>query len=263
MKRLLALFVAVCLAQPAFSQGMYWKSKQEGTVGEKITEGFMIPKMYKSVEHGRDSSITIIRLDKEVIWRIHPAKKTYSETTFAQLEALTKKAAGKMDDAMAKMREQMQGMSEEQKKMMEKMMGSKMPGGGGDGALEVRRTSEKKTISGFGCTKYVGKQGEEEFMTLWTTKDVDGFDALKADWKAFSRRWAALIPRIGKGLAEAYDTVEGFPVQTTMTLMNHTVTTTVTKVERRATPAREFEVPAGYQQVKSDLEEAMQKMDEE
>jgi hypothetical protein len=261
MKRLSLALLAGCIAITAFGQGLYWQSKTTGTVGEFSSETFVIPKKMKVVNEGDDGSIIIVRLDRELIWTVHPQKKEYSEMTFAQMEEVAKKAGGKMDAAMAKMREEMRNMPEEQRKMMEKMMGDKMPGmlAESDTPVQVDKTAEKKSIAGFSCVKYVVRRGDQVLSTLWVTKDVKGFSEVAEDWKAFSRRMAALAQRFGKELAEATKQIDGFPMQSEV----GGVVTTVTKLERRATPAGEFDIPSGYKKVKSDLEDAMQKMDEE
>jgi hypothetical protein len=84
-----------------------------------------------------------------------------------------------------------------------------------------------------------------------------------ADWKEFAKRMSAMSSRFAKGIADAYKTVDGFPIQTTMKVMNNEVVTTVTKIEQRSTPAGEFEIPTGYKKVKSPLEDAMKEMDKE
>lgn len=261
MKRVsLALFV-VCITATAFAQGLYWQSTTTGTVGEFSSETFVVPKKMKLVHRGDDRPITIVRLDRELVWQIDPAKKEYSEMTFAQMEKMAEKIGGKMDAAMAKMREEMRNMPEEQRKMMEKMMGGKMPGmsADSDAPVQVSNTGEKKTISGFECTKYVIRQGDQTLSTVWVTKSVNGFNELAEDWKGFSKRMAGLAQRFGKELGEAAKAIDGFPIQTE----TGGVVTTITKVERRATPASEFEVPSGYKKVKSELEDSMQEMEEE
>lgn len=271
MKQATWVFVALCVAVSAFAQGFYTQSRMEGGVmGERTSEMFAMPKKFKTVEQQNSAgagatakgTVMIIRLDKEVLWTLDPTKRTYSETTFAELEGTMKKVGGKMDAAMEKMEKEMANMSEEQRKMVKQMMGNQMPGTQADTApVRVVNAGERKTISGFACTKYVAKQGDDVIMTAWTTRDVRGFDEMRKDWEEFSRRWASMMPRFGKEMAESYRQIEGFPIQTVMTMMNNTVTTTVTRVERRSTPASEFEIPAGYTKVKSELDDTMEKMD--
>lgn len=266
MRKGLLCCTMLFIAASAVAQGLYTMSKMEGgMMGGRTSESYLMPKKFKVVEHhtadAAASSIMIIRLDKEVVWTIDPLKRTYSEMTFGEIEGMMKKASGKMDAAMEKMKKEMAGMSDEQRKMVEQMMGNKMPGMQANSTpVRVENTGERKTISGFSCTKYVAKQGDNTIMTLWTTRDVRGFDELRKDWEEFSRRWAAMMPRFGKEMAETYKQIEGFPIQTDL---GHGVTTTVTKVERRATPASEFEIPSGYTKVESEMKKGMKEMDEE
>lgn len=272
MKQITWVFVALCVAVSAFAQGFYTQSKMEGgMMGERTSEMFAMPKKLKTVEQlssagagaaATQGTIMIIRLDKEVMWTLDPAKKTYSEMTFAGIDGMTNKAGGKMDAATEKMERELASMPEEQRKMVRQMMGNKMPGSQTDAVpVQVVNAGERKTISGFACTKYLAKRGDEVILTAWTTRDVRGFTEMRKDWEEFSRRRAAMMPRFGKEMAEAFSQIEGFPIQTVATMMNNTVTTTVTKVERRSTPASEFEIPAGYTKVKSELDDAMEKMD--
>lgn len=260
MKRF-AIAVALCTAATAFGQGLYWQSKTTGTVGESTSETYIMPRMMKVVHHGGDASILIIRLDREVFWDLDPAEKTYSEMTFAEMEEMMNKMAGKMDAAMKKMREEMRNMPEEQRKMMMEMMGGQMPGMSPESTapVKVHKTGEKKTISGYACTKYVVRQGEQTLSTMWVTKDIGTFAALAEDWRKLSQRMARLAERFGKGLADAYKDLDGFPMQTEMS----GIVTTVTKLETRSIASNEFEVPSGYRRVKGKLEEGMQQMDEE
>lgn len=265
MKKTALVIMTLCIAASAFAQGLYWQSTTEGSVGEGVTENFAMPKMFKTVSTGdlNNDGITIARLDKQLFWMLNPKKKTYSEMTFAQMEETMKKAGGKMDAAMEKMNKEMAGMPKEQREMMERMMGGKMPGTQSDAAVEMQKTADRKTIAGYACTKYVALQDGKEFMTMWVTKDVQGFESLMADWKEFTKRMSAMTSRFAKGAADAYKNIDGFPMQTTVSMMNNSVTTTVTKIERRTTPAREFDIPSGYTKVKSEFEGAMQEMDEE
>jgi hypothetical protein len=69
---------------------------------------------------------------------------------------------------------------------------------------------------------------------------------MKSDFERFSSSMGSLS-QITAGISEAYQKIEGFPVQTEIGGM----TNTVTKVERRSTPASQFDVPAGYTKVEA------------
>lgn len=261
MKRFVVAASLLCIAATAFAQGLYYEAKIEGAGSDRGQQMYMAPKKMKTVDvNTQGNSVMIVRLDKEVMWQLNPAKKTYSEITFAQLEQMVGKMGAKMDAAMAKMQKELEGLPPDQRKMVEEMMKGKMPGmGGGDAPVTVRNTGDRQTISGFPCVKYVAMRGDEQLMTLWTTRSVQGFEEFAKDWKEFGKRMAALAPRFGKEMADAYKDIEGMPIKT----QAGGITTTVTKIERRSVPASEFEIPAGYTKTRSDFDEAMDQMERE
>jgi hypothetical protein len=73
------LCLTVVLAGSAFGQGLTWESTTSGgSTGEKgtVSKNFAMPKKFKMV----NASMTmILRMDKEVIYTLDPAKKTYTE----------------------------------------------------------------------------------------------------------------------------------------------------------------------------------------
>jgi hypothetical protein len=228
-------------AAAALAQGMYWESTVTGgPQGEQFHQMWAMPKMMKSITKDQPDQF-IIRLDKQIFITIDTKEKTYSEITFTEMEAAMKKIGAKMDTRMAELKKKLAEMPEEQRKMMEKMMGARL--GDADGKEEkvtVKNTGEKTVVS----------QGENTMMTLWVTKSVSGFDAMRKDWEEFSKRMMALNPMGGKGLGEAFKQIDGFPIQTEMM---KGIVSTVTKVEKKVTPAGEFEVPSGYKKVKSQM----------
>lgn len=239
-------------AGSAITQGLHWEAKMRGGGGRILTERteemWAIPKMMKSVNK-ETGEMQIVRLDKEVfIHTIDLREKTYEEITFAEMESMMKKAVGKMETEMA---EVLAGMPEEQRKKAEEMMADKMPGKSKDPKIEVKKTGDTKTISGFSCTKFVVTRDGKEAMTMWATKDVEGFESMRKDWEEFSRRLMVMNPT-GKGLGDAFRQIDGFPIQTEV---NNYMTSTVTMIETKAAPAREFEIPAGFKKVKLTLED--------
>jgi len=234
----------------AFGQGLYWESTTTGgPLGDKgnVSQNYAMPKMFKIVS---PTKVMILRMDQEKIYDCDPAKKTYSEMTFAEMEAYAKKAG----DKMAQFREKIKNMPPEQRKQMESL--GAMMGGGNDTPVEIKATGETKTVSGFACKKYVMTRSGKELSTMWVTKDVAGFDNLRKDWMEFGKRMAALTNMTGLG--DAYQKMDGFPIETDMDMMGN-MTTIVTKVEKRSTPAAEFSVPAGYTKTESPMMEKQAK----
>ncbi len=244
------LAAALLLAATVFAQGLYTESASSGgPLGDKarLTKAYMMPKMYR--HEGDDGQAVIVRLDKERFYTVNPSERTYSEMTFKEMEEGMKKFGAQMDKRKAEMQEKMKDMSEEQRKMIKKMMGSAGGGTGKEEKVEVTGPGEKKTINGYACVKYTATSGGKDLLTMWTSKDVKGFEALRGDWEEFSKRMVGLSPVGSKGIAEAFGKIQGFPLQTEMM----GVTTVVTKIERRSTPVSQFEIPEGYTKTDSPL----------
>jgi hypothetical protein len=220
-------------------QGLYWES----TTIVQIANGKEIhstssyrPHMFKQ---SSENNASIFRLDKEMMYLIDAQKKEYSEMTFAEMEAYAKKANKKL----AEMNEQLKNMPPEQRKAIEQMMGNTAMGGQ-NAKIDVIKTAENKTISGYACIKYAMNENGKEIGSVWTTSGVPDFSSMQKDFKEFGQRMAAQMPKAGEMVA-AMTNVEGFPVQTTIA----GITTTVTKIEKKVVAASEFEVPAGYKKV--------------
>jgi GLPGLI family protein len=254
------MLTALLLASSGLvAQGLYYESTMTGgPFGNdgNVSHTYLMPKMMKYV-NAKDGDFMIMRMDTEKMISVDVTKKTYWETSFAELEQSMKKASAKMDAQMEKMKEQMKDMPEEQRKMMEKMFGGKT--GGPGAAVTMTKTGETKKISGFSCTKFVAKEGDKELMTIWATKDVKTFDVIRKDYESLTKRMTAMNPTFAKGLVEAMYKIDGFPIQTVW----GEFLTTVTKVESRTTPASEFNVPAGYAKEDPPMKKMGGKGDEE
>ncbi len=251
----------IALAVPAIAQGLYWESlttkpgdKEKG----KLSQFYYMPGKYKATMDGNQHG-AIIRLDKEVMMMMDNKEKSYWEMTFKEMESMMKGVGSKLDAAMEEMNAQMKDLPEDQRKMVEKMMGGRMPGK--EARIDVEKTGESKTISGYKCAKFLLKKGDDEMATVWTTRDISDFAVMKKDMEEFGKRMAAMMPRGMEGAVEkSLSALEGFPIQTERkdgTIM------TVTKIEKKSTPAGEFEAPAGYKKQKPPMMEHMDKMKEE
>ena len=249
-RRIVAVIAALFVAVIAYSQGVYWESTTSGgALGDRVisSQSFYVSHKFKSTTPDM-GNMTIVRLDKKMIYQIDSNEKTYSEMTFDQWEAEMKKMGQKMDAQMDELQKKMQDMPEEQRKMMEQMMGSQMAGKKNkDAKIDVTKTGESKQIAGMGCTRYSVTKDGKEAIALWATKDLKGYDAMRKDMEEFSARMMTSDFQGMKGLAEAIKKVDGFPMETDM---QGGVKIEVTKVQRQEIAANEFEVPAGYTKLK-------------
>jgi hypothetical protein len=187
------------------------------------------------------TSVSIVRLDREVVWDVEPADKRYTEMTFAEMRALVASAGAEMEKARAEARAA-EPEAGEQPEM--------------EYTVDVRRTGAKQTIAGFACEQTVvtltakpradaaagGKQAKDEEaaaagsgfkMTsdLWLSKAVPG----GAELEGFNRRFAeklgmdpqfkktaqaaqAMYGDALKTMAEKMKGIEGYPVRSVVTI---------------------------------------------
>jgi hypothetical protein len=155
-----------------------------------------------------------------------------------------------MDQKMAELREKLKDMPEDRRKMVEQMMGNKVPGAKNEPKLEVVKSGDTKKISGYSCSRYIVNRDGKEILSVWATKDVKGFKAIRKDLDESQRRMAAMNPMIAKGAMEAMKQIDGFPIETDF---GDTMKEVVFKVEGRSIPAKEFEIPEGFKKVKPSM----------
>jgi hypothetical protein len=248
---------AMLMSGTAFAQGMTWQGVMEGGPlgGADTSYTYYMPGMIRIANPARHD-VVIIRMDKEKMIHMNTEDHTYYEMTFDELQAMMQELNGAVDERMAKMKKEMEGMSEEQRKMMEGMMSHLNLTG--QGKLEFKKTGEQKSISGYPCTKSVVTSNDEVAFTMWVTKKVDGFESMAKDMKQVGQRMAAMMPRAGTAMAEAMKNLDGFPMQTEILGM----TSTVSHIQKRQTAASEFEVPSGYTMEKPKGLEKMRKRSE-
>jgi hypothetical protein len=243
MKRIiLTLIFSLVSGYYASAQGIRWEAQSgdKGGNDQRTDRFFYMPRMLKMVEADA-GRFMILRLDKELMVIGDPKEKSYYQMTFAEMEQMMKGVDAAMSQQMEAMKEQLAQLPEEQRKMAEEMMGSRMKKAP---TVEVTKTEETSTISGYACTKYLVKHDGEHASTVWATKDVTGFETMKEDMEEFGRRMKAMTKNLGsKDPSGILEGVEGFPVQTETKDGWKTV---VTKVEQASTPAAEYEVPSDY-----------------
>ena len=259
LRRLRGVGLMAALALPVMAQGLYWESTTT-KFGDKdkghTSQFYYMPKMYKATMDD-NQQVVIVRLDKEVMMMMDNKEKTYWQLTFAEMESMMKGVGSKMDAAMAEMDEKMKDMPEEQRKMVEKMMGGRM--GKKNAKIDIEKTDESKTVSGYKCKKYVLKMGDDELATVWATQDISDFGVMRKDMEEFGKRMSAMLPRGMEGSVEkSLSTLDGFPIQTER--KNGSVMT-VTKIEKKSTPTSEFEAPSGYKKEAPPIMEHKGKID--
>ena len=207
---------------------------------------------------------TIFRGDKELFWAIDHEKKEYTEITKEMME----KMGQSMGNAMKQMEEQMANMPPEQRAMMEQMMKGQMQmmSQAASEPTTLKKTSEKKKISGYSCTKYELLRGTEKVREMWMTdwKNIkDGKEALEA-FEAMSRFFKSLIEAykdspFARMMDNPYshaNELNGFPVL--IVEINGGVATYETlfkSFQKKSIPKDSFNPPKGYKLNKQEMKE--------
>jgi hypothetical protein len=242
-RRLLAIvivLVSVCLGLTVSAAPQFFKSDltlhstetaSGGRGGDRTTTvtTYMSGSVFKrSSSDGTDS---IIRLDEGKMITVDNNKKTYSEVTFQELQAM-------MDQAGAVA----QNLPPEAAAAMQKMMG------GANTSVSVTKAGAGEPIAGYATEKYLVTGPMT--MEIWAAPDLkvppQFYDAIKVR-----------MPRnpmfdMGK-LYDEMKKIGGYPMKqtTSLTMMNvvSKSTTVVTAVEKAPIPKMTFDVPAGYKKV--------------
>ncbi len=82
-----------------------------------------MPGMLKNVSHSEE--ISIVRLDKEMIYTLDPSRREYTAMTFAEAEAQARAAGEKMKAQMAEMKKHLENLPADQRKLVEMTMRSR------------------------------------------------------------------------------------------------------------------------------------------
>jgi hypothetical protein len=178
---------------------------------------------------------TIVDLEAGKIVQIDHKKKTYYETTFAEMQQYF----AQLDEVLAS------------NPMMESMMGKATE-------IQVNETTTTREIVGRSCTDYVISMGKTFTETACVTPDlkmpVQYYDASKmlyAMMGPMATRFEKLLDELKK--------LDGFPLATDLDMkmmgMDASSATEVTEIRDGSIPDDVFAIPAGYKQKKSPMAE--------
>jgi hypothetical protein len=184
-----------------------------------------------------------------------------------QYREMTKEDMKKMADqagaAMKRMQEQMKNMKPEQRAMMEKMMGNKIPGGMGamGGAdkpdvWEAKNLNKTGNVEGRTCQVWNMSRNGALFEELCVVpySSLPGKENLDKVFKDMAAAFADLgkaSPNANE-TAKAFAQINGYPVRTRFYEGDgkfRPTETVLTKWVEESIPASTFEVPAGYKKM--------------
>ncbi|MFO8058060.1 MAG: DUF4412 domain-containing protein [bacterium] len=100
----------------------------------------------------------------------------------------------------------------------------------------VRKTEERKTVSGHPCVKYEGLSGDQVFQEIWVAEDIK----IDRHYKVYYARGMKTIdPQEGSHLGR----LPGFPMKVITHYGSVTVTEEMTHVSEHKIPAKAFLLP--------------------
>lgn len=207
---------------------------------------------------GKPESAFIMDLNTETFTQVNYPEGSYMT---AKVQEYAQKMEGAMKKATKTMEDAMKDMSPEQRKAMERVMGSRIPKAGAgpeacpERKLEIRKTDQQATIAGYPAANYeVVVDGKTE-TELWIAKGITvskELDAQKLEriMSEFSKAVPLCGPVLdrqpGAGKDQAWKLVsEGYPVRT-VDRGGSGNTVEVTKAESRSIPPSEFQPPANF-----------------
>jgi hypothetical protein len=250
-KQLLFAAAAACIANGAFAgihvenvtRDIETKAQQGNTQTMLVQDGMMRTS-------GSASSSVILKSSSIIM--IDDKHQQYREMTKDDM----KKIADQAGSAMARMQEKMKSMTPEQRAMMEKMMGNRIPGGIGSDKPDVwesKNLGTSATVEGRKCQNWNLLRNGAPFEELC----VVPFNTLpgKEDFQKVFKEMAEAFGDLAKSVpgadqsAKARMAINGYAVRTRRYGSDgklRSTETVMTKWVEESIPASMFEAPPGY-----------------
>jgi hypothetical protein len=183
-------------------------------------------------------------------------RKQYREMTREDMKKMAEQAGA----AMKRMQEQMKNMKPEQRAMMEKMMGNKIPGGMGGSdkpdVWEAKNLNKTGTVEGRTCQVWTMSRNGALFEELCVVPynslpGKENLDKVFKDMAAAFGDLAKANPSADQ-TAKAFASINGYPVRTRFYEGDgkfRPTETVLTKWVEESVPASTFDVPAGYKKM--------------
>ncbi|MFQ5817906.1 MAG: DUF4412 domain-containing protein [Terriglobia bacterium] len=227
----------------------------------KNTETGEVVRMVSYVEPGRlrmeaqgsaGTLITIFRADRQVVWTIQPAEKSYQEITQADVDRM----AGQLAEMRKRQEAMLKDLPPEQRAMVEQMMKQQM---GGTRPLDVRvNRLGAESVGKFTTTKYEILTDGERTAELWATPlaQVELQPAEYETFLQFTRFFKKLSQAAARQMASTQvlarhpEAIEGFPVRVLSYEEGELVSEQqLVRVERQPLAEDKFQLPPGLRKV--------------
>ena len=145
----------------------------------------------------KTANSVIYRGDRELVWFLDHDQKQYTQMDKATMDRM----ASRMDEAMRRVKEQLEKFPPEQREMMESIMKQQTPKMAKQSPpLTVKQTSERENIEGYSCLKYELFRGDEKSSEVWAT----GWRELGLNGEVFGvfKDMSAFFEKLASSLAQ-------------------------------------------------------------
>ena len=194
-----------------------------------------------------DKQVVIFDGGRQVLMMVNPARKTYTEMTKADMDAM----AGQMQGLMAGMQAQMANLPPAQRAQMEAMMKGRGMGAAPE-KTEYKRTGTDQ-VGKWACVKYDAMRGGQKVSEICTVEpSALGFTAADfAIGQQLAEFMRAIMPQANDQVVMVgrLDQVgfSGLPIKSSTTSNGRTTTTELTDARRQVFADALFAPPAGFQ----------------
>lgn len=228
---------------PSSGAGLAWEAKLSAGTGEPQMVRVVTTNRRFKIERLGEGKQYLVDLEKDELYLIDTKKRSYQKMKLAEIESAAQNARVQMQAALSKMQKELQNLPLDQRRLLEQMMGDRAQADAASGAkVVVRKTGQVKTIAGYRCEQYVAEAEGKPLLKACTTDAIAAFQDLRKDWASVQGRLGKMNPFGGGNLQEAYQHIQGFPLESEAAGTR----AVVTKVEATTPAAAEFEVPAGF-----------------
>jgi hypothetical protein len=248
MKAILAALIVGLAAVPAARAAAILTGEHKTLDGSQPAFTYTLSlddKKVRMESSNAPGSAFIYRADKGLFWILDSGKKTYSEMTLKELEAM----AATMEAAMRSMMEQLAQLPPEQRAAMEKMMKENM-GQSGGGKQSYKKTGSGK-VGSWNCEKYdylVDGQKKAEICSVdpvelgFTAADFKSLKELSKPFEKFAKDLKFMLPQDGESGAP-----KGAPAKSVLFEGGKPrAESVIQSVKQGGVDAKPFEVPQGY-----------------
>ena len=267
--RLLTVFLAIAVSATSARAGVLLIHKTEPVGGGQVsiaTTSLDRDRVRVESSGGTAQHILIYRADRQVLYLIDSAAKTYQELTKQQLEQMMSQVGDQMAQMRAMMDEQLKNVPPEQRAMVEQMMKGRM--GAMGGAAPPAETVYRKVAVGeragqWTCDRYEGYRANEKVFDVWTT-DWQALGLNASDFRVMQELadlFTSLSSQMGGKLelmsvgASSSSGLSGIPVRRVSYRDAKAYEThEITEVSRQEFAAGLFEPPPGFHRTESSFD---------